>query len=152
MPDRPSLTLKRRFAAVPQLVYRAWTDPAMIVMWWGPTGAKTLSAETDPRPGGRYHVVFTTPDGEVHDVSGEYREAEEFSVLSFGWMWRTLPDRASFVRLTFIDDGNGGTEFTMHHGQFFDEGARDRHIWGWTGALDKLEALMAGMGNPTTPA
>ncbi len=47
MNEKPGLTLERRFAAVPKLVYRAWTDPAMIVMWWGPSGAKTLSAETD---------------------------------------------------------------------------------------------------------
>jgi uncharacterized protein YndB with AHSA1/START domain len=150
MQDKPSLTLKRRFAAVPKLVYRAWTDPSMIPMWWGPTGARTLTAETDPRPGGRFHVVFTTPDGEVHDVSGAYHEALEYVVLAFDWMWKTLPDRMSFVRLTFEDDGAGGTNFTMHHSRFFDEAARDRHIWGWTGALDKLEALVSGQDASTT--
>ena len=105
MTEKPTLTLRRRIAAVPRLVYAAWTDPAMIVMWWGPAGAKTLSAEADPRPGGRYHVVFTTPDGESHDVSGTYRDANPHSLLSFTWMWRTLPDRTSFVTLTFEGEG-----------------------------------------------
>lgn len=144
MTEKPTLTLNRRFAAPPPLVYKAWTDPAMIAMWWGPEGARTLTAEADPTPGGHYRVTFTTPDGEHHDVSGTYREASPFSLLAFTWMWRTLPDRASFVTLTFVDDGAGGTDFTLHHAQFYDEGARDRHRWGWTGALDKLEAMFAG--------
>ena len=143
MTEKPTLTLRRRIAAVPKLVYVAWTDPAMIVMWWGPTGAETLSAQADPRPGGRYHIVFTTPDGESHDISGAYRDADPHSLLSFTWMWKTLPDRASFVTLTFEDDGAGGTDFTLHHSQFYDEAARDRHEWGWTGALDKLVEMFA---------
>lgn len=143
MTEKPTLTLRRRIAAVPRLVYAAWTDPAMIVMWWGPAGAETQSAEADPRPGGRYHIVFSTPDGDSHDISGIYRDAEPHSLLSFTWMWKTLPDRASFVTLTFEDDGDGGTDFTLHHSQFYDEAARDRHRWGWTGALDKLEAMFA---------
>ena len=143
MTEKPTLTLRRRIAAVPKLVYAAWTDPAMIVMWWGPTGAETLSAQADPRPGGRYHIVVTTPDGESHDISGAYRDADPHSLLSFTWMWRTLPDRASFVTLTFQDDGTGGTDFTLHHSQFYDEAARDRHEWGWTGALDKLVEMFA---------
>ena len=143
MTEKPTLTLRRRIAAVPKLVYAAWTDPAMIVMWWGPTGAETLSAQADPRPGGRYHIVFTTPDGESHDISGAYRDADPHSLLSFTWMWKTLPDRASFVTLTFEDDGVGGTNFTLHHSQFYDEAARDRHQWGWTGALDKLVEMFA---------
>ena len=110
---------------------------------WGPTGAETLSAQADPRPGGRYHIVFTTPDGESHDISGAYRDADPHSLLSFTWMWKTLPDRASFVTLTFEDDGEGGTNFTLHHSQFYDEAARDRHEWGWTGALDKLVEMFA---------
>ena len=142
MTDKPTLTLTRQLNAPPKLVYRAWTDPSMLVMWWGPEGATTQSAKADPRPGGRYHIVFSTPDGESHDVSGTYRDAEEFSLLSFSWMWKTLPDRASFVTLTFVEEG-GGTLFTLHHSQFFDEAARDRHRWGWTGALDKLEAMFS---------
>jgi len=143
MTEKPKLTLRRRLNAPPALVYRAWTDPSMIVQWWGPTGAETQTAKSDPRPGGSYHIVFSTPDGESHDISGTYRDADPYSLLAFTWMWRTLPDRASFVTLTFVDDGTGGTDFTLLHEQFFDEDARDRHIWGWTGALDKLEAMFA---------
>ena len=36
-----------------------------------------------------------------------------------------------------------GTLLTLTHEQFFDEDVRDAHREGWTGAIDKLEALFA---------
>jgi len=141
---KPSLTLKRKFNAPPALVYAAWTEPAHLLNWFGPAG-EVRTAEVDVRVGGQFHIVFTTPDGEEHDVSGTYDEVVANEKLSFSWMWRTLPDRASHVTLTFKKDGpesHPGTLFTLFHERFFDEAARDRHEYGWTGSLDRLEAYL----------
>jgi uncharacterized protein YndB with AHSA1/START domain len=110
--------------------------------WFGPNGADVLHAETDPRVGGRFHVAFTTPDGEEHNVSGEYLEVVPDRKLVFTWEWRTMPERRSLVTVSVAPDG-AGTMMTLNHAQFFDTPARDRHIEGWTGAVDKLEALFA---------
>jgi uncharacterized protein YndB with AHSA1/START domain len=142
MPITPSLTLKRRIGASPEKVYAAWTDPAQIARWWGPEQAETLSAALDARVGGRFHIVFRTPDGEEHDVSGTYREVVPSERLVFTWMWRTMPERQSLVTVTLKRDGDG-TLLTLQHEQFFDEAARDRHRSGWTGTLDKLEKYFA---------
>jgi uncharacterized protein YndB with AHSA1/START domain len=138
---KPSLTLKRRINAPPAKVYAPWTEPAKLTCWFGPEGAKVKSAETDVRVGGRYHIVFTTPDGEEHDVSGGYREVVRDEKLVFSWMWRTLPDRPSLVTVSLKPDGEG-TLLTLLHEEFFDEAARDRHRVGWTGALDNLERFI----------
>jgi len=138
---KPSLTLKRRIAAPPTKVYAAWTDPQQIMRWFGPAGAEMISAEVDARVGGRYRMRFRTPDGEEHDVSGTYREVVPDEKLAFTWMWRTLPDRASFVTITIKPDGDG-TLLTLLHEQFFDEAARDRHRDGWSGTLEKLARLL----------
>lgn len=137
----PSLTLKRHLKAPPRLVWAAWTDPAMIVHWWGPTGAKTLKAEADPRVGGTFRVIFLTPDGEEHNVSGVYCEVLIEKRLAFTWVWITLPDRESLVTLV-LEPVDGGTLFTLIHERFFDEAARDRHHEGWSGALDRLEKFI----------
>lgn len=134
---KPSLTIKRRIAAPPEKVYAAWTDPQKLMQWFGPEGATMISATADARVGGRYHIVFRTPDGEEHDVSGTYRDVVPNEKLTFGWMWRTLPDRASQVTITLKPDG-AGTLLTLFHEQFFDEGARDRHNEGWSGTMEKL--------------
>jgi uncharacterized protein YndB with AHSA1/START domain len=139
---KPSLTLKRRLNAPPEAVYAAWTDPKKLVHWFGPDQGPVTKAETDVRVGGRFHVVFQTEDGEEHDVSGTYREVIPNEKLQFTWAWRTMPERESLVTILVKPDGDGAL-LTLIHEQFFDEPARDRHEWGWTGALNKFEKALA---------
>ena len=141
-PVKPSLTLKRRLNAAPETVYAAWTDPQRLTRWFGPDAGAVTRAETDVRVGGRFRVVFHTEDGEEHDVSGVYREVVPNERLVFTWAWRSTPERESLVTVALRPDG-GGTSLTLTHEQFFDEEARDRHEFGWTGTLDKLERLFA---------
>jgi len=136
---KPSLTIRRRFAAPPAKVYGAWTDPAKIAHWWG---SETLYAEADARVGGRYRIGMRTADGEQHDVSGVYHQMVPNEKLVFSWAWRTTPERESLVTLTFRRDGDG-TLFTLTHEQLFDGAARDRHQAGWNAGLDRLEKSLA---------
>jgi uncharacterized protein YndB with AHSA1/START domain len=140
---KPSLTLKRRLKAPPAKVFAAWTDPAQIAQWFGPDGAEILTAEIDARQGGRFHVTFTTPDGEDHDVSGTYLEFVRNKKLVFTWRWITLPERQSQVSVTLEPDGKDATLLTLLHEQLFDEAAKTGHTRGWTQSLNKLEALFA---------
>jgi len=138
---KPSLTIKRRFNAPPAKVFAAWIDPEKVKRWMGPGEVKVLSAESDPRTGGRYRWLMQAPNGEEHDMSGVYREVIPNEKLVFTWAWKSTPERESLVTLTFKADGDG-TLFTMMHEQFFDEEARDRHNQGWTSAMDKLEKYL----------
>ena len=138
---KPSLTIKRRFNAPPEKVFSAWTDPEKVKHWMGPGAVEVLRTEGDARTGGRYRWVMKSPDGEEHDVSGVYREVVPNEKLVFTWAWKSTPERESLVTLTFKKDGDG-TVMTLLHEQFFDEGARDRHNQGWTGAMDKLAAYV----------
>ena len=140
--SKPSLTIKRRIAAPPEKIFRAWTEPEKITRWFGPEQVEVLHAETDARVGGRYRIVARSPDGEQHDVSGTYREVVPNEKLVFTWAWRTTPERESLVTVMLKSDG-GGTLLTLMHEQFFDEPARERHLSGWTETLDKLAALFA---------
>ena len=144
MLTKPSLTLKRRIKASPAQVFSAWTDPKKIAHWFGPTETvpNSVRAELDARTGGRFTVAFKTGDGEQHQVGGIYREVVPHSRLVFTWAWHTTPERESLVTITLAPDG-AGTLLTLHHEQFFDQKARDGHEHGWTGTLDKLEALFA---------
>lgn len=140
--DKPSLTITRHLKAPPSLVYQAWTDPEKLMRWFGPDAGPTLSASADVTVGGRYHIVFQTQDGEEHDVSGLYREVIPNEKLVFTWMWRTMPERVSLVTVTMKAEGDG-TGFTLLHEQFHDEPGRGRHLDGWTGAINKLEKMLA---------
>jgi len=112
------------------------------MLWMGPRDVKAVRAEGDACKGGRYRWVMKAPDGEEHDVSGVYREFIPNEKLVFTWAWKTMPERESLVTLTFKPDGDG-TLFTLHHEQFFDDDARDRHQGGWTSAMDKLDKFLS---------
>ena len=45
--------------APPDLVYRALVDPAMVVEWLPPRGARGSIDESDPRPGGAFCITLT---------------------------------------------------------------------------------------------
>jgi uncharacterized protein YndB with AHSA1/START domain len=111
------------------------------MQWFGPEGVTMVSAESDPRAGGRYRFIARSPDGETHNVSGEFREVVPNAKLVFTWSWISTPERTSLVTIALKPDGDG-TILTLTHEQFFDEAARDRHQYGWTGALDKLERFI----------
>ena len=136
------LEIVRTYAAPPQRVWQAWTDPQALSSWFGPGEERSVTqADLDVRPGGRYTIAFRTPDGEENRVSGVYEEVVEPRVLSFSWAWQSTPDRVSFVRVELQPDG-AGTRMVFRHDRFFDRTARDNHERGWTATLAKLDAWM----------
>jgi uncharacterized protein YndB with AHSA1/START domain len=107
--------------------------------WIGPADTgEVLATELDVRVGGRYHIAFTTADGERHDVSGIYQEVDAPRKLSFTWAWKSTPERESLVTIALFAE-NGGTRMEFVHERFFDAAARDGHQRGWTGSLEKLQ-------------
>lgn len=137
-----SLTLVRRIAARPSVVFDALTAPEAIRQWWGPDGGPVLFAETDLRLGGRFLVRFRTLDGREHESGGEYLEFDPPRRLAMSWRWLTGggDDGESRVEISLrpIDQG---TELTLTHSRLSSVSARDDHKLGWTGALEKLEAM-----------
>lgn len=141
---KPSLTIQRRLNATPDRVYAAWTEPEKIARWFGPSVVlqDTVKAKMDVRVGGSFEVSFNSDDGEFHQVGGQYREVEPNKRLIFSWAWYSTPERESLVTITMKAEGNH-TLLTLLHEQLFDEAAKVGHTRGWTGSMDKLEAMFA---------
>jgi uncharacterized protein YndB with AHSA1/START domain len=55
-------------------VWKAWTDPKQLAMWWGPGGFTNPVCELDLRPGGALRIDMRGPDGIVYPMVGVYRE------------------------------------------------------------------------------
>lgn len=141
--ERPSLSIVRKFDSSTAKVWRAITEPEMLKQWMAPSDAFTVPvAENELRVGGRYHIVMNSPDGQVHDVSGVYREIVPNRKLVYTWVWKTTPERESVVTIELKAAGNG-TELTLRHEQFADEEARNHHEQGWNGCLARLEKAVA---------
>jgi uncharacterized protein YndB with AHSA1/START domain len=139
-----SLTLVRRLRARPQIVFDAVTTAEGIAQWWGPDAGPVLISESDPRVGGRYRVRFRLLDGSEHESSGEFLEVVPPELVVMSWRWKggvEDPGESRVeIRLRAVPEG---TELTFTHAQLHDEDSRLSHEGGWSGALDKLEALFA---------
>lgn len=146
----PAHTLDLVFTRVvpvpPRLIWRCWTEPALLVQWFTPHPWKTTHAEVDLRPGGAFRTVMQGPDGQVMDEpAGCWLEVVPHSrlvwtdALAPGFRPRANPFMTAI--LTF-DEEAGGTRYTarvMHK----DEADRERHAamgfeQGWGAALDQL--------------
>lgn len=140
--EKPAIKIVRHFKAAPEKVWRSLTEPETLKLWMGPSDEfKCPVAETDVRVGGRYHIVMQSPDGEMHDVSGTYREVVPNRKLVYTWMWKTTPPHESLVTVE-LRPADGGTSLTLVHEQFTDVEVRDHHQQGWNGCLARLERFL----------
>jgi uncharacterized protein YndB with AHSA1/START domain len=138
---RPSLTLRRTYAVSPDKVWRAWTDPQALKLWFKPDGFSVLAAEADVRIGGRFRVLMKDPEGREYDVGGVYRDLVSGRRLVMTWNWKDQPGEESLLTVT-LRPSRTGTELELRH-----EGYLDREPPVKTheeGALDQLAALLLG--------
>ena len=48
-----NLEITRIFDAPRELVWKAWTDPKLVMQWWGPKGFTSPACKIDFRVGGQ---------------------------------------------------------------------------------------------------
>lgn len=68
------IVLTRAFDAPRDLVWKALTEPEAFARWW--CAGATIVQEMDVRPGGKWSVRQTSPDGSSHRFFGEYVAVE----------------------------------------------------------------------------
>jgi uncharacterized protein YndB with AHSA1/START domain len=68
------VVITRVLKAPRQLVFKLWTDPEHLPMWWGPSGFSCQTCQMDVRVGGAFHVELLGPDGVIYPCDGIYRE------------------------------------------------------------------------------
>ena len=124
-----------------QDVWKAWTDPDLILKWFGsdPDG-EGLNATLDVRLLGTYEIHFKNSNHDEHTCSGVYAVVEEFSQLAFSWEWKSEPGVESFVTVLFVPEG----EYTRMYFEHAHIGNNSLHNYtdGWQGAFSKLERLL----------
>jgi uncharacterized protein YndB with AHSA1/START domain len=104
----------RRFAAPPEAVYRAHTDPKLVQKWLlGPAGWTMPVCINDARPGGKIRYEWTNGQGRGFHLTGEYLELEPYRRIVHVERMH-LPDPTSDNRVETRFDAEGtGTLMTM---------------------------------------
>lgn len=108
------VVVTRRFAAPPELVYRAHTDTELIKQWMlGPDGWTMPVCINDAKPGGTIRFEWTDGQGGGFYLTGEYIALEPFSrIVHVERMHLPDPTPDNHIETHFDPDGTG-TLMTM---------------------------------------
>jgi uncharacterized protein YndB with AHSA1/START domain len=71
-PGMPQIIVTREFDAPRDLVFRAYTDPELLVRWLGPRDLALTVEHYDTRDGGRWRYVHTDARGNAYAFHGVF--------------------------------------------------------------------------------
>ncbi|MDB5699631.1 MAG: Activator of Hsp90 ATPase 1 family protein [Alphaproteobacteria bacterium] len=140
---RPALHLRRVFDAPRELVWLAWTRPAMALNWLGPVEWPAVEVTQDLRVGGAWSALLKSAHGdETLRQGGVYREIDPPNRLVFTFKWGdhhedgAPVDTIVTVVLTEITPDRTLMEFTHQHLKSSDSARGHRD--GWTSSFERL--------------
>ena len=136
------------FAASPERLFRAWTDPEEIPHWFGRTPHSVKTASIDLTENGEWRFDFESEEGAVNAVHGIYLRIDPNRELVFSWMHEMTGSDgnlemtpASTVTVTF-DPLATGTRLTIRHEGTASESGRRGVGDGWSCAVASLHARL----------
>ena len=111
-PGTPFLDVVRDFDATPAQVFRAWTEPDLIVRWLGPRDVKMELIDFDPHPGGTYRYVHSNDSGR-YGFRGVFHTVTRGELIIQTFEFDGAPDQVCIesIRFTEVD---GRTRVTLH--------------------------------------
>jgi uncharacterized protein YndB with AHSA1/START domain len=143
LPSDREVEVTRAFKAPRALVYRAFTEPALVRQWMlGPPGWSMPVCEMDVRAGGQYRWRWRSDnDGNEFGFRGTFREVQPPSKLVHtegydpGTVGGGYPGKDALVTVTFTEDKVATTVVTLI--DFGSKEARDAATS--TGMTDGME-------------
>ena len=141
------ISITRTFDAPRELVWKAWTDPAMAKEWMGPRGFTPTEVTSSDKPGGQWHLTMVgqRPGSDEPVTLGQGGtileiKPPELLKYTFGWDSRASVGlgegpKENVITVRFEERG-GKTVMHFHQGPFATEGERDGHNGGWNSAFD----------------
>ncbi|HXS11880.1 MAG TPA: SRPBCC domain-containing protein [Acidobacteriaceae bacterium] len=148
------LSITRTFDAPRELVWRAFTEPAMLKEWMGPRGFQATRVEIPAEAGQRWwlemtgHVPATQEPVKLRQ-GGVMKEIRPPELLSYTFAWEDrssvgLPESPFKENVVTIRLEERGGKTVMHFTQapFATESERDGHTGGWNSAFDRFAEFM----------
>jgi uncharacterized protein YndB with AHSA1/START domain len=145
-PGVPQIIVLREFATTPALVFRAHTDPELLVRWLGPGSLATTVDVLEPRDGGRWRYTHTDAGGREHSFHGLYHGDPRPERIVQTW---EFDDQPGPVYLNTISLEALGDRRTLLRQNTVFQSVEDRDGYvragmekGVAASLERLEALL----------
>ena len=134
------IRIERDFAVSPERLFRAITERADLVAWWGPEGMAAVDSQFDFTATGPWFAVIRGENGQDYKMSGQITRVDPPRTVGFTWGWHDDTDARgpeSHVTLTVVETGSGARLIVDHRD--LDEGEMAQsHETGWTSSLASL--------------
>lgn len=153
--ESPPVEVKRTFHAPPEMVWKAWSTPALVKLWWGPEGFSCPEAKLEFREGGKYLFAMKNPDGKVVWSGGVYEEISPDKLVytdNFTDQRGHIVSAADYgmpgewgettrVTVEFEPAGEGQTKMRLKH-EGIPADMHDDCVQGWTSTIDKMQRVV----------
>ena len=103
-PSERETRVERIFDAPRADVWRALTDPELLVLWWGPRGTTTRIDRWEAVVGTDWRVVITS-GGVDQGFRGSFREVVAPERLVRSFEWEGMPGHVAIETMTLEDLG-----------------------------------------------
>ena len=146
-----TVSLVREFKAPIDLVWKCWTEPQHLGVWFTPRPYTCPKCEIDLRPGGYITLVMRSPDGMEHAMISEITDVEPNQ--SFGWVNSVAGFDGSVAiqggTFVMFEDLGDTTKVTVnsYNSAFSEQGTMmlgGMEI-GWNMSLDQLSEVISSL-------
>lgn len=96
------LVFSRLLDAPVKLVWKVWTDPEHIKLWWGPDGFRNTIQKMDMKPEGEWHLIMHGPDGTDYEIRSVFIEVIKHKKI----VYKQLNQFRYIATIEFEERGN----------------------------------------------
>jgi uncharacterized protein YndB with AHSA1/START domain len=147
----PFIDMSREFDAPRDLVFKAYTDPELLVQWLGPRKYKMTVESWDVRDGGKWRYVNSDDDGNAWGFHGVFHGDQTPDGMLQTFEFEGSPGNVSLESLVFEDED--GKTVIRNHSVYQSVQARDAMIasgmeGGVNEGFDRLDELISKLREP----
>lgn len=145
-PGVPQVLTSREFDAPRELVYRAFTEPALLVQWLGPRKYTMTIDRFDLRDGGTWRYVHADEAGNAFGFHGVFHGEASLDGIVQTFEFEGAPGHVSMDTVTFEE--KGGKTIVRTNSVFQSVQARDAMVdsgmeYGMSEGYERLDEMLA---------
>lgn len=150
-PGTPFVDTAREFEAPRELLFRAYTDPDLIVQWLGPRGYTMTIDRWDVREGGSWRYIHRDTDGGEYVFHGVFHGTPSPEGMVQTFEFEGAPGHVSLDALSFEE--RDGRTVVRTHSVFQSVEARDAMVQGGMASgidegYERLDELIGRLAAP----
>lgn len=147
----PFIDVTREFETPRDLVFRAYSDPDLLVQWLGPRKYTMKLEAWEPRDGGTWRYIHSDEDGNSFGFHGVFHGDQTPDGMLQTFEFEGWPGHVSLEKVTFEE--RDGKTVVRTHSVYQTVEARDGMVEsgmeeGMNDGFDRLDELLAKLRQP----